>query len=217
MFFKTKKAALAAVAGLSKPSKMPCRGWSIPAVHCKVGAKLRKIVGSICFKCYALKGMYMFPKVRACLERRFNILMRALSDDVARTEFRAAFVRLLRDETLFRWLDSGDIQNVAHLWLIVDIANDNPHVRFWLPTRERDIVRKFAQSGIAIPPNLTIRISAPMIDGAPLGLDGFPTSTVHKNEKPHGEVCLAYTRGGYCADCRLCWDPNVKNVSYPVH
>ena len=217
MFFKTKKAALAAVGGLSKPSKMPCKGWSIPAVRCIIGAKLREIVDSVCHKCYALKGMYVFPNVRAALERRFNILQRALFDDVARTEFRAAFVRLLRDESYFRWHDAGDIQSVAHLWLLVDIANDNPHVKFWLPTREREIVRKFMRAGIAIPPNLTIRISAPMMDGAPLGLDGFPTSTVHKKGAPHGTVCVAYQQDGFCRDCRACWNRDVQNVSYPAH
>jgi hypothetical protein len=215
--FKTIKAAWAAVGGLSKPSKMPCKGYSIPAVRCKVGSKLRAIVNSVCFKCYALKGMYVFPNVKAALERRFDIVMRATVDTMARIEFRAAFVRLLRKETYFRWHDAGDIQNVAHLWLIVDIAKDNPHVQFWLPTRELNIVRRFTESGIAIPPNLTIRISAAMIDGKPLGLPGFPTSTVHKNEKPHGMSCIAYQQDGECRDCRACWNRNIPNISYPVH
>ena len=45
------------VGGLSKPSKMP--GWSIgiPAKECKTGAKLRLVQGSVCYDCYALKGL----------------------------------------------------------------------------------------------------------------------------------------------------------------
>ena len=122
--FRTKKAALAFIGGLSKPSKMPCKGWSLPAFRCKIGTKLRAVINSVCSKCYAHKGMYVFPKVRACLERRFGILERALSDEMFREMFRAAFVRLLRDEEFFRWLDSGDIQSVAHLLLMADIARE---------------------------------------------------------------------------------------------
>lgn len=204
------------VGGLSKPSKMPCKGWSIPAEECKVGSILRKVVDSVCSKCYALKGMYVFPDTRAALARRFSILQRALSDDDFRALFRAAFVKLLRKETYFRWHDAGDLQSVAHLILLADIANDNPHVKFWLPTRERKIVLEFMRTH-AVPVNLTIRVSAPMMDGEPLKMGDFPTSTVHKVGKAYGTQCEAYTRDGMCGPCRLCWDRNVTNVSYPVH
>jgi hypothetical protein len=216
MLFKTKKAALAFIGGLSKPSKMPCKGWSLPAFRCKIGTKLRAVINSVCSKCYAHKGMYVFPKVRACLERRFGILERALSDEMFREMFRAAFVRLLRDEEFFRWLDSGDIQSVAHLLLMADIARDNPHVTFWLPTRERNIVLAFMRK-YSLPANLTVRVSAPMIDGAPLALDGLPTSTVHKKGQAHGTECVAYTQGGFCLDCRACWNRDIANISYPAH
>jgi hypothetical protein len=216
-FFRTKKAAWKYVGGLSKPSKMPCMGYSIPAERCLIGSKLRAVANSVCSKCYALKGMYVFPNVRAALENRFRILMRALDCPNQRTMFRAAFMRLLRDESYFRWHDAGDIQSVAHLWLIVDIANDNPHVQFWLPTRERNIVLAFMRSGIAIPSNLTIRVSAPMIDGKPLALDGLPTSTVHRKNAPVGATCIAYQQDGECRDCRACWNRDIPNISYPAH
>ena len=41
---------------LSNPSKMPSYAWGISAKHCNVGSKLAKIKGTICNKCYALKG-----------------------------------------------------------------------------------------------------------------------------------------------------------------
>ena len=55
---------------LSKPSKMP--GWSIglPAKECKTGSKLRKVKGSTCYDCYALKGCYVFPVVQDAQYRR---------------------------------------------------------------------------------------------------------------------------------------------------
>ena len=45
---------------LSNPSKMPAYAWGISAKQCKVGSKLAKIKGTICNKCYALKGHYTF-------------------------------------------------------------------------------------------------------------------------------------------------------------
>ena len=48
---------------LSNPSKMPAFGWGISAKKCVTGAKLAKIKGTICSKCYALKGRYVFKNV----------------------------------------------------------------------------------------------------------------------------------------------------------
>ena len=53
------KEAIAITHTLSKPSKMPGFAIGIPAKECKTGAKLRKIKGSVCFGCYALKGCYV--------------------------------------------------------------------------------------------------------------------------------------------------------------
>ena len=38
--------------------KMPGLSYSLPAWECKTGSKLRKIKGSVCASCYALKGNY---------------------------------------------------------------------------------------------------------------------------------------------------------------
>ena len=43
--------------GLSNPSKMPGKAYSIPASRCNVGSRLAKVKGSVCEGCYALKGM----------------------------------------------------------------------------------------------------------------------------------------------------------------
>ena len=69
-----KNVALDIVGGFSAPSKMPCHGFSIPAKYCKVGSILRKVKGTACSFCYALKGRYVFPVVQNALERRFNKL-----------------------------------------------------------------------------------------------------------------------------------------------
>ena len=48
---------------LSNPSKMPSYAWGKSAKHCNTGSKLAKIKGTICNKCYALKGHYAFRNV----------------------------------------------------------------------------------------------------------------------------------------------------------
>ena len=43
---------------LTRTSKMPGLSYSLPAWECKTGSKLRKVKGSVCASCYALKGNY---------------------------------------------------------------------------------------------------------------------------------------------------------------
>ena len=50
--------------GLTYTTKMPGPSYNTPASRCQVGSALRKIPGSVCSSCYALKGNYKrFPKV----------------------------------------------------------------------------------------------------------------------------------------------------------
>src|SRR6185436_7825448 len=65
----------ALVGGLSEPSKMPGFAYGIPASECKLGAILRKKKGSVCFSCYAFKGMYVFPVVKNAQAKRLKILL----------------------------------------------------------------------------------------------------------------------------------------------
>ena len=60
-----KKEARKITGGLSKPSKMPGPAYNLPAWHCQTGAKLRKIEGTPCFGCYAMKGNYIrYPAIK---------------------------------------------------------------------------------------------------------------------------------------------------------
>ena len=61
------KQAWSEVGGLSKPSKMPSHGYSLPAIRCGVGSKLREVEDSTCYDCYAMKGRYIFPNVQVLL------------------------------------------------------------------------------------------------------------------------------------------------------
>ena len=50
------------VGGLSNPSKMPGKGYNLPAKKCLIGPKLRPIPGTTCHHCYAHKGRYEYTR-----------------------------------------------------------------------------------------------------------------------------------------------------------
>ena len=204
-----KKQAKEITGGLSKPSKMPGPAFNLPASRCITGAKLVKIPGSVCHGCYALKGRYRFKNVQNALERR----RQALSSP----RWVEAMTVLVMGHEFFRWHDSGDIQSVNHLKKICDVASGTPRVSHWLPTREAKILKEFKEAGGVIPSNLVIRLSATMINGAPSKTHAH-SSTVHTTGvAPIGEACNASHQGGRCLDCRACWNPSIKNISYEKH
>jgi hypothetical protein len=204
--------ANAITGGLSVPSKMPGFAYNLPARRCHVGGRLRKVVGSVCDDCYAMKGRYNFPNVRDSLERKYQSLIHPL--------WVKAMVVLItrRSKTKwFRWHDSGDLQSVWHLRRIVAVCNATPEFEHWIPTREYGIVREFLDSGGIIPPNLRVRLSATMVDG-PLPLafakrHGLTVSGVSR----HVFTCPASKQDNECKDCRMCWDSTVETVIYHKH
>jgi len=196
---------------LSKPSKMPCYGYSIPASRCKIGAEMRNVPGSICSKCYALKGRYVFPVVQAALEKRFQSL-----DNPDWVKAMVALIKKKEKSGYFRWHDSGDLQSVKHLANIATVARLMPDIKFWLPTREYNIVKKYLLT-YSFPDNLTVRLSGLYLDGKPPSYlqnpHGLPTSGAHKTDYN----CLSSMQGDKCLDCRKCWDKNVSNINYKQH
>ena len=219
--------SLKAVGGLSKPSKMPCYGFSIPAQYCRTGAVLRSTEGSVCEHCYACKGRYMFPNVQAALERRYRALQTALQGPWSAWEtYLGHWDTILnwleaKGETHFRWHDSGDLQSAAHGLMVCTLAARHPGIRFWLPTKEYALASRLAEEGL-IPSNLTVRLSRPMV-GQPCPID--PAGPlVYSSVRTKGTdaagwetACPAPLQGGECRDCRACWDRDCKAVSYAAH
>jgi len=196
----------------SKTSKMPGQSFSIPASECKTGSKLAQIKGSVCHGCYARKGSYLYPNVKNSRKHNFEQLPNDIDGWLA---WEDAIVEGINN-LYFRWHDSGDIQSLAHLRAICNIADKLPQVRFWLPTKEFKMVRDYLKEWVAFPSNLIVRVSSPMTDQAPL--KGYQnTSTVHKVGHPYGFECNAPAQGGECGKCRACWDVTVLNVSYKKH
>lgn len=206
--FKRLRDAERVTGTLSKPSKMPGLAYGIPAKRCSIGSILRNIPNSVCSDCYALKGRYVFANVQAAQEYRFQSLKHP--DWVPAMVFQIT----RRKVEWFRWHDSGDIQGIWHLAKICEVAAQCPDVGFWLPTRELGIVKYYLIQGGIVPDNLTIRLSAHMIDGkVPSSM--LNTSTVVSDTDTAS--CPARFQDGKCGSCRKCWDKEVLNVSYPQH
>lgn len=207
--------------GLSRPSKMPCYSYCLPASRCIIGSKLRGREGTVCSKCYALKGRGVFPNVQAAHERRHRAVMRALESRSTRLQWIDAMTFLIaRQGSVFRWHSSGDVQSVDHCRMICDVSRATPGVRHWIPSKERGM---WSVAADAAPANLTVRISAARIDALPVARPFetyMPVSTVHSEPSrvPRGAVvCPAPEQGNACGDCRVCWDPGVRVVSYALH
>ena len=200
--------ARAAVGGLSQTSKMPCKSWGISAKACKTGGKLAKVEGTVCHGCYALKGAYVWPVVEKAHAKRLEAIYTAGWVD--------AMVTAINGDEYFRWFDSGDIQSMRMLKNIVKIAVEVTTTTFWLPTKENKMVASYLKKHGAFPNNLIVRVSAPMIDGQPPKRFEL-TSTVHKVDAPIGHECNAHNQDNKCMDCRACWNPSIKNISYKYH
>jgi hypothetical protein len=209
--FKTIKDAEKIAYTLSTPSKMPCFSYSIPAQKCITGAKLRNVKNSVCASCYSLKGRYLFPNVKNALFRRLESL-----NHPQWVEAMVFMIGKREKSGFFRWSEAGDLQGVWHLEKIVEVCRRLPHITFWLPTREFSIVSEYTKSH-TLPSNLTIRLSALMVEGEPpKGIAkrlGLVTSGVSKGSFN----CPSSKQGGKCLDCRACWDKKVKNVNYKLH
>lgn len=204
---------------LSDTSKMPCKSWSVTALACNTGSKLAQVEGSICHGCYALKGFYRMPSTATANGRRLLLMQE-------KGWASAMIAKISAEETsgFFRWFDSGDLQRLKNLKDIVRIALAMPNIRFWLPTKEYGIVSEYFELYGPFPSNLTVRLSAYMIDkSGPDSLAqnmGLTTSEVCSSLSQVSEsktVCPSSTQGNKCLDCRACWSKDVQTVVYRLH
>ena len=206
------KQAREIVVSLGNAGKMPCPTYNTPAILCKTGSKLRKIKGSTCHNCYAMKGNYLFPSVAKGLKKRFN----AFNHPRFVEGMSMMINHYAKKSGYFRWFDSGDLRDIIMLNKIIIICENTPKIKHWLPTREVKIVKDYLKIYKKFPKNLVVRVSAPMIDGEPLKSFRW-TSSVHQNKKPIGHDCPSRFQQNKCMDCRACWDKRVRNVSYHKH
>lgn len=201
----------------TKNSKILGTSFGLSPWMCKKGSELAKIKGSVCHQCYAKRGSGIYPNVKKGRTNNTIAIIDQTKIDGLK-KWASAMTVLINSRCkigFHRWHDAGDLQSLEHYQAIIKIAENLPHIRFWLPTKESNIIKNHKGS---IPDNLCIRLSGSMIDGLPPKVKkGLNTSTVHKNMGAHGFVCPAPAQNNSCGECTACYSKNVLNVSYYKH
>ena len=195
------KEAQVITGSMTRTSKMPGLSYSLPAPECQTGSKLRKIKGTPCYDCYAMKGNYIrYPAIKKAQYYR----LASLKHD----SWVMAMVAQIKRQYWFRWHDAGDVQSDKHMAKILEVCRQTPNTKHWLPTQERS----YLPSPADVPDNQIIRLSGSKIDGPP------PTAWTHTSSVvTKGASCPAPNQGGKCRTCRACWTKSIKNVSYGKH
>ena len=158
------------------------------------------------------------PNVASTNQKRLNLMRQK-----GWAETMIEKIRKEESSGFFRWFSSGDLQSLKNLKDIVRIALALPEIQFWLPTKEYGIVSEYYELYGPFPQNLTVRLSAYMVDkSGPDSLAaamGLTTSEVSSNSQPSEtkQFCPSSTQGNKCLDCRACWQPTVQTVVYRLH
>jgi len=197
----------------SKPSKMPCRSWSLEALTtCPASKDSNGDLVPACKGCYATSGNYRFPNVKA--PRLHN------QDDWRNDDWVDAMVAELDNDRYFRWFDSGDMYDIRLATKMLEVMRRTPWTRHWLPTR----MHKFDKFKPVIAlmeqlPNVVVRLSSDGVLGETVD-NAANSSTIVPDRRyltDNMELCGASTREGKCGTCRACWDKSVSIVAYPAH
>lgn len=197
----------------SKPSKMPCRSWSLQALDtCPASKKPDGELVDACKGCYATTGFYAMGSVKAPREHN--------REDWKHSDWVDVMAAELDNDRYFRWFDSGDLYSLALAEKVLEVMRRTPWCNHWLPTR----MHKFEKFRPVLAemeklPNVVVRLSSDSVTGETV--QGAATSSTIiptvSHSLPSMSVCEAYDRGGKCATCRLCWSKDVAVVAYPAH
>ena len=197
----------------SKPSKMPCRSWSLQALEtCPASKDSNGELVPACKGCYATSGNYRFPNVKAPREHN--------REDWQAPDWVAVMVSELDNDRYFRWFDSGDVYDIRLARKILEVMRQTPWVRHWLPTRMHKFDKfKSVLDNMDALPNVVVRLSSDGVLGETVE-NAANSSTIVPNREyltPTMSLCGASEREGKCGTCRACWDKTVSIVAYPAH
>lgn len=197
---------------LSRTSKLGCLSWSLQAFETCPGSVNEGVVVDACKFCYARRGMYHMPDVKALRARN--------KEDWKNDDWVSRMVDGLRKSTYFRWFDSGDMYSTALAEKILEVCRLTPHVKHWIPTRMHkfDKFRGVLEALSALP-NVVVRLSSDSVSGELIESFTGHSSTItpYAGYDVGAHECPAYKQDGKCLTCRACWDKMVPVVAYPYH
>lgn len=200
-------------------TKMPGSSFATDPYQCKTGSKLAAVKGTVCNRCYARRIASFRPSVKKGYESNHEKLLSASKEDwIEGMVYQIEKAYAKTGEPYHRWFDAGDLDSLETLEAICEVARRTPEIHHWLPTKEAQIIIKHGLRDTEnVPSNLTIRLSGAKVNStAPTRV--YNTSTVHSSGSPYqGIECPAYKQSNKCGECRICWDKEIKNVSYPLH
>jgi len=206
---------------LSQAGKMPCKSFSLNAVQTCPGRLLPDgKVKDVCKGCYAIKGMYTFPVVKAVREENLR--------ETYKPDFVLNLIDLIKKENkrFFRWFDSGDVYSDKFLSKIYEICRKTPHVKHWIPTQSRELFNQDTWKKLESLPNVRVRFSSDSTEGVfkqkhgstVIREIGLFTKDHFSNDNPrHIFTCPSSKQEGKCQACRACWSKKIDVVAYIYH
>lgn len=212
---------------LSFVSKMPEGSFSLEAWKtCPTARRVSVTENSICKRCYARTGFYIFKNVYSVQRKRLAFILKSIRKDGGK-DFVAAMTDLIRGMAHFRIHDSGDFFSLAYIDCWIKICKSLPETKFWAPTREwatEDGAKLNKLKELAKLPNVCVRPSALEFDLAPPKVRGFAAgaTSITAHDKANGtRICPTGIKGNpsSCAanGCFSCWDKNSVAVAFVEH
>lgn len=175
-------------------------------------AKMAKIEGTICQKCYAQRQMQTYPASRKKYsEATDDLTNRVMS--VAELPIFDNSVNVVRIEAF------GELNNVTQAINYINIIRKNPFINFgWWTKRPELIARALKALSIDIPDNVNVIYSNPYIDTMPKirrysFIRGYFTvwSTAEKAFE-HGQLINCGSRK--CKNCLNCYDLHEEGIFF---
>ena len=171
-----------------------------------------------CFRkglCYACSGCYNYLSNQRDYTENYAFFVNSTSEEFCSAV--NAEIRAHKSINLFRWFTCGDIANGRFLSCMVQVALDNPGVKFWAYTKKYHIVNAYIDNGGIIPENLTILFSHWLNESG----EYFPMNNPHRMPTsefiPMGKEYLLETVTHVCP----CSDPNFAGTcatcDHPCH
>jgi hypothetical protein len=195
---------------VSKTSKMPCKSWSLEAIAtCPASKGEDGELVDACKGCYATTGFYLTGNAKKLREHN--------SEDWKREEWVSEMVYELRNQTYFRWFDSGDVAWLKLAEKIYQVCEQTPNVKHWIPTRMYKFPKfKAILDKLNELPNVRVRFSSDSVEG---DFTNEHASTIipYADSPTDAFICEAYSRDGKCGDCRACWQKDVPMIAYVAH
>lgn len=161
-----------------------------PIITCKPGCPCAAT-------CYALKGRFRFPSVRAAMSENLGLWL-SDPDDYQRAVIDCAYYT-----RFFRWHSAGDMPSAAYLHMMTQVARACRSTQFLAFSKRDDIIPYYLHSGGAIPRNLHIVYSEWPGQDCALGDIDLPRAYV-RLKSGAGVDAIPSDARQCCGNCAAC-------------